>query len=374
MSNTYFTNRNITFGTKKLNEFLIVKNLLNEIKKSEQIRLKAFCHNDIYSEDFFNIINKVIVFISQLSNALKKMHNYDNLYKQNKTNISYDIRKFFDKIFSTTKKLKYIFLQYNIENQNNFSLLSLDKTINKVNKRNIEIITNINSQLTYKNKFQNKRSNSTTSIFKYEKENKLKNTKNKLSSKSKISTLNHTESTKTLNERKSKNKNFISYKELPKKENNYSLNKTGENSTNKSSISQSKVLSKKNKNLKETTKKKIYSEKNNISKIENKEKEINFQTLNLNYLNSIIGKKSEIKQKLETENPIITKIKLIDSGIKPSIYTNYLLNKYKSVIDDYNEIEEKNYKSYSPNSIRYQSHSNYGKNVKRSMSDSECEI
>jgi hypothetical protein len=229
MSNTYFNNRNITFGTKKSNEFLIVKNLLNEIKKSEQIRLKAFCHNDIYSEDFFNIINKVIVFISQLSNALKKMHNYDNLYKQNKTNISYDIRKFFDKIFSTTKKLKYIFLQYNIENQNNFSLLSLDKTINKVNKRNIEIITNINSQLTYKNKFINKRSNSTTSIFKYEKENKLKNTKNKLSSKSKISTLNHTESTKTLNERKSKNKNFISYKELPKKENNYSLNKTGEN-------------------------------------------------------------------------------------------------------------------------------------------------
>ena len=373
MSNTYFTNRNITFGTKKLNEFLIVKNLLNEIKKSEQIRLKAFCHNDIYSEDFFNIINKVIVFISQLSNALKKMHNYDNLYKQNKTNISYDIRKFFDKIFSTTKKLKYIFLQYNIENQNNFSLLSLDKKINKVNKRNIEIITNINSQLTYKNKFQNKRSNSTTSIFKYEKENKLKNTKNKLSSKSKISTLNHTESTKTLNERKSKNKNLISYKELPKKEINNSLNKTGENSTNKSSISQSKVLSKKNKNLKETTKKKIYSEKNNISKIENKEREINFQTLNLDY-NLIFGKKSEIKQKLETENPIITKIKLIDSGIKPSIYTNYLLNKYKSIIDDYNEIEEKNYKSYSPNSIRYQSHSNYGKNVKRSMSDSECEI
>ena len=149
MSNTYFINRNITFGTKKSNEFLIVKNLLNEIKKSEQIRLKAFCHNDIYSEDFFNIINKVIVFISQLSNALKKMHNYDNLYKQNKTNISYDIRKFFDKIFSTTKKLKYIFLQYNIENQNNFSLLSLDKKINKVNKRNIEIITNINSQSTY---------------------------------------------------------------------------------------------------------------------------------------------------------------------------------------------------------------------------------
>ena len=374
MSNTYFINRNITFGTKKSNEFLIVKNLLNEIKKSEQIRLKAFCHNDIYSEDFFNIINKVIVFISQLSNALKKMHNYDNLYKQNKTNISYDIRKFFDKIFSTTKKLKYIFLQYNIENQNNFSLLSLDKTINKVNKRNIEIITNINSQLTYKYKFQNKRSNSTTSIFKYEKENKLKNTKNKLSSKSKISTLNHTESSKTLNERKSKNKNFISYKELPKKENNYSLNKTGENSTNKSSISQSKILSKKNNNLKETTKKKIYSEKKNILKSENKEKEINFQTLNLNYLNLIIGKKSEIKQKLETENPIITKIKLVDSGIKPSIYTNYLLNKYKRVIDDYNEIEEKNYKSYSPNSIRYQSHSNYGKNVKRSMSDSEYEI
>ena len=373
MSNTYFTNRNITFGTKKLNEFLIVKNLLNEIKKSEQIRLKAFCHNDIYSEDFFNIINKVIVFISQLSNALKKMHNYDNLYKQNKTNISYDIRKFFDKIFSTTKKLKYIFLQYNIENQNNFSLLSLDKKINKVNKRNIEIITNINSQSTYKNKFQNKRSNSTTSIFKYEKENKLKNTKIKLSSKSKISTLNHTESTKTLNERKSKNKNLISYKELPKKEINNSLNKTGENSTNKSSISQSKILSKKNNNLKETTKKKIYSEKNNISKIENKEREINFQTLNLDY-NLIFGKKSEIKQKLETENPIITKIKLIDSGIKPSIYTNYLLNKYKSIIDDYNEIEEKNYKSYSPNSIRYQSHSNYGKNVKRSMSDSECEI
>ncbi len=374
MSNIYFTNRNITFGTKKLNEFLIVKNLLNEIKKSEQIRLKAFCHNDIYSEDFFNIINKVIAFISQLSNALKKMHNYDNLYKQNKTNISNDIRKFFDKIFSTTKKLKYIFLQYNIENQNNFSLLSLDKKINKVNKRNIEIITNINSQSTYKNKFKNKRSNSTTSIFNYEKENKLKNTKIKLSSKSKISTLNHTESTKTLNERKSKNKNLMSYKELPKKEINNSLNKTGENSTNKSSISQSKVLSKKNKNLKETTKKKIYSEKNNISKIENKEKEINFQTLNLNYLNLIIGKKSEIKQKLETENPIITKIKLIDSGIKPSIYTNYLLNKYKSIIDDYNEIEEKNYKSYSPNSIRYQSHSNYGKNVKRSMSDSECEI
>ena len=62
---------------KKLNEYLIVNILLNESKTNEQIRLKAFSYNDIYSEEFFNIIHKII---SQLdSKIIKKPRKKFNL-------------------------------------------------------------------------------------------------------------------------------------------------------------------------------------------------------------------------------------------------------------------------------------------------------
>ena len=62
---------------KKLNEYLIVNILLNESKTNEQIRLKVFTYNDIYSEEFFNIIHKII---SQLdSKIIKKPRKKFNL-------------------------------------------------------------------------------------------------------------------------------------------------------------------------------------------------------------------------------------------------------------------------------------------------------
>ena len=62
---------------KKLNEYLIVNFLLNESKTNEQIRLKAFSYNDIYSEEFFNIIHKII---SQLDYKIIKKQERNSIF------------------------------------------------------------------------------------------------------------------------------------------------------------------------------------------------------------------------------------------------------------------------------------------------------
>ena len=62
---------------KKLNEYLIVNILLNESKTNEQIRLKAFSYNDIYSEEFFNIIHKII---SQLDSKIIKKQERNSIF------------------------------------------------------------------------------------------------------------------------------------------------------------------------------------------------------------------------------------------------------------------------------------------------------
>ena len=62
---------------KKLNEYLIVNILLNESKTNEQIRLKVFTYNDIYSEEFFNIIHKII---SQLDSKIIKKQERNSIF------------------------------------------------------------------------------------------------------------------------------------------------------------------------------------------------------------------------------------------------------------------------------------------------------
>ena len=313
----------------KQSDYLIVSNLINEIKKSEQIRLKAFGYFDNFTDDFFNIINKVIQFSFQLTKLLKTTMNYDNVLKQNKTKFNIEIRNFLDKICSLPKlKTKYIFLKYNIEKQDNFSIINFKKRknelLNKQNKRNVEIIPNY------------KKINSSKLFLSDNKSNYF--SKNVSLTQTKLSKLNYKDI--PIKKMRSCNSTILIKNNSKKNEINHSYK---EDSTNKSSLSHSKMLTKKNKNLNKNT---LNSKENNRKTISNIK-----------------------KQKLEINNPLISKIQLINSGPKPSIYTNYLLNKYKDIIETYNEIEEKNYKNYSPNSMRYQTHSLLSDN-RRCMSES----
>ena len=142
-----FTTRNINFGKKIQNEFTIISNLLNDIQKSEKIRMKIFCFNDIFSEEFFNILFKIISFYFHLSKTLKNLQNYDNLLKHYKNEISNEIKKFFDKILIFRKSKDY-YLNYYIEKQINFFLFSHKKKENKkksqTKKKKIEKIKNSN--------------------------------------------------------------------------------------------------------------------------------------------------------------------------------------------------------------------------------------
>ena len=342
--------KNNNFKNFKQNDYLIVSNLINEIKNSEQIRIKAYGYIDNFTDDFFNILNKVIQFTFQIIKILKNTNDYDNLVKQNKTNFNIEIRKFLDKILSFSKlKTKYIFLKYNIEKQVNFSIVNLKKRkknlLDNQSKRNFEIIPNI------------KKNNSSKLFLSDNKSNYF--SKNNTLTQTKLSNINYTDiPNKKLRNCNStiliKNKSNI-------KEINHSYK---EDSTNKSSISHSKMITKKKKDLNKNT---LNSKENNrktISEINKKESNSYKNYLNLFYKKNKIIK----KQKLEINNPLISKIQLINSGPKPSIYTNYLLNRYKDIIVSYNEIEEKN-KNYSPNSLRTQTHILLSGN-KRCMSES----
>ena len=124
--NTNFKNaQNLS---KKTNQYQIISTILNEIKKNEQIKIRPFDSYEIFAEDIFNIFNRLILFSYQLSQFLFKKQNYDSLYKQNKTILSSDIKKFFDKISSICKS-KFHPQIYSIEQKENFSL------INGINKR-----------------------------------------------------------------------------------------------------------------------------------------------------------------------------------------------------------------------------------------------
>ncbi len=335
----------------KQSDYLIVSNLINEIKKSEQIRLKAFGYFDNFTDDFFNILNKVIQFSFQLTKLLKNTMNYDNVLKQNKTKFNIEIRNFLDKICSLPKlKTKYIFLKYNIEKQDNFSIINLKKRknelLNKQNKRNVEIIPNY------------KKINSSKLFLSDNKSNYF--SKNVSLTQTKLSKLNYKDI--PIKKMRSCNSTILIKNNSKKNEINHSYK---EDSTNKSSLSHSKMLTKKNKNLNKNT---LNSKENNRKTISNIKKQENYSYVN--YLKLFFKKNKNIKkQKLEINNPLISKIQLINSGPKPSIYTNYLLNKYKDIIETYNEIEEKNYKNYSPNSMRYQTHSLLSDN-RRCMSES----
>lgn len=362
-----FTTRNINFGKKIQNEFTIISNLLNDIQKSEKIRMKIFCFNDIFSEEFFNILFKIISFYFHLSKTLKNLQNYDNLLKHYKNEISNEIKKFFDKILIFRKSKDY-YLNYYIEKQINFFLFSHKKKENKkksqTKKKKIEIITNSNLNL------------EKNLVFSLENQKKVKGIKYKSLSQTKLSNISNTDILKDKNKKSQKN----TKKNLLKKESNISrnsLNKTlnnGENSTNKSSISYSNILIK-NMGLNQSMKKKSNSKEkksNEENKVNNNSKEVKYhyiQIPNLNYLSLIMKNKSErkmlLKSKSKSPNKFVPNIKLIDTGPKPSIYTHYLLNKFKGFIDNYNVEEQKN---YSPCFNKYQSHSSC--NIKRNISDS----
>ncbi len=375
MSYGAFSSRNSNLCSNKQNEYIMISSLLNEIKNREQIRMKIYCINDIISEELFNIFHKIISFYFQLSRMIKNLQSHDKFFKQKKNEINTEIRKFLDKIFILNKS-KYNYSIFKIEEQENFSIFPLKKKKNKIKTKSLDIMSNI---FLNNEKIKNQENNSIISFFPEEYSKRSNNKYNSFNQQKilyKISQIyenNFNKKSKTRNNISIKNEFPLSIKEMNNSKN--SLNKTsynGENSTNKSSISQSKILKNKNytlNHLKEISRKKKRKKSN--EKIKDKELNDNIKFPDLNYLSILVGKKKpEKKIKLESDSnsPIISNIKLIETGPKPSIYTHYLLKKFKGYIDNYN-IEEKNQRNNSPYNNKCHSHSVCSENVKRIISD-----
>jgi adenine-specific DNA methylase len=139
MSYGAFSSRNSNLCSNKQNEYIMISSLINEIKNSEQIRMKIYCINDIISDELFNILHKIISFYFQLSRLIKNLQNYDKFFKQNKNEINMEIRKFLDKIIILNKS-KYNYSIFKIEEQENFSIFPLKKKKNKIKNKSIKII------------------------------------------------------------------------------------------------------------------------------------------------------------------------------------------------------------------------------------------
>ena len=375
MSYGVFSSRNSILNSNKQNEYIMISSLLNEIKNREQIRMKIYCINDIISEELFNIFHKIISFYFQLSRMIKNLQSHDKFFKQKKNEINTEIRKFLDKIFILNKS-KYNYSIFKIEEQENFSIFPLKKKKNKIKTKSLDIMSNI---FLNNEKIKNQENNSIISFFPEEYSKRSNNKYNSFNQQKilyKISQIyenNFNKKSKTRNNIILKNEFPLSIKEMNNSKN--SLNKTsynGENSTNKSSISQSKILKNKNYTINYLKKKSKKQEiKKSNEKIKEKELNNNIQLPDLNYLSILVGKKKpekKIKLQSDSNSPIISNIKLIETGPKPSIYTHYLLNKYKGYIENYN-IEEKNQRNNSPYNNKCHSHSICSENMKRIMSD-----
>ena len=358
-SNTNFKNAQIL--SKKTNQYQIISTILNEIKKNEQIKIRPFDSYEIFAEDIFNIFNRLILFSYQLSQFLFKKQNYDSLYKQNKTILSSDIKKFFDKISSICKS-KFHPQIYSIEQKENFSL------INGINKRTFTLNYK-KEELSNENiidKIKKKLENNTNNIIL----NETKNTQN-IKSIFPISSILKNENQKKFINQKSfsqpilhekKNSNEIEDSKFKKKKNvrnkmlkkeltpsKKEINIFSKNTFNNSKVIQSigylsKKMSKKKINLKKS--KPLTSKQKRIKALSKDNiKEINYSYPKLPNLNFLIINENKIKS-----NSIESKAKFfINSGPKPSIYTSYLLHKYKGVIDNYNEIKQNSPLNYHHN-------------------------
>ena len=357
--NTNFKNAQIL--SKKTNQYQIISTILNEIKKNEQIKIRPFDSYEIFAEDIFNIFNRLILFSYQLSQFLFKKQNYDSLYKQNKTILSSDIKKFFDKISSICKS-KFHPQIYSIEQKENFSL------INGINKRTFTLNYK-KEELSNENiidKIKKKLENNTNNIIL----NETKNTQN-IKSIFPISSILKNENQKKFINQKSfsqpilhekKNSNEIEDSKFKKKKNvrnkmlkkeltpsKKEINIFSKNTFNNSKVIQSigylsKKMSKKKINLKKS--KPLTSKQKRIKALSKDNiKEINYSYPKLPNLNFLIINENKIKS-----NSIESKAKFfINSGPKPSIYTSYLLHKYKGVIDNYNEIKQNSPHNYHHN-------------------------
>ena len=357
--------------SKKTNEYQIISTILNEIKKKEQIKIRPFDSYEIFAEDIFNIFNRLILFSYQLNQFLFKKQNYDSLFKQNKTTLSSDIKKFFDKISSICKS-KFHPTIYSIEQKENFSLL------NGVNKRTYTInykkeeLSNENIIDKIKKKIENNTNNIILNETKITQNNKSispissilknENKKNFLNQKSFSQPMllhekkNSNEIENSKYKKKKNVRNKILKKELTpsKKEINIFSKNTFNNSKVIKSIGYlSKKMSKKKINLKKS--KPLTSKQKRIKALSKDNlKEINYSYPKLPNLHFLISNENKTKS-----NSIESKAKyFINSGPKPSIYTSYLLNKYKGVIDNYNEIKQNSPHNYHHNNT-FNNNGNY---------------
>ena len=297
---------------KKAADNQILLGLLGELKSQVLNNDKSFESFTTISDEFFNILIHLLQFSSQIYNTIKKRQSYDKLLPKVKNSLSEEISSFFDTISNINNSRQSTSLTLNISTESSFTLyntalkennedssfllceeLSNENIIEKIRKK-IEQKQNFNIKTSYPTSIPSPKDSKTIQT------EKKKNTKkaSKSISSSNIKPIKPLEPLLT---------------EEPKK-------------VHHSSISQPKRLS-------------TFTNCEMITSFRDKLAQ-SHEKLNTSY--------SSVKQEMIMSHCLNVKIK--QNVPKASHYANYLMNKYKGVIESYNSAVSE--KRSSSNSIK----------------------
>ena len=296
---------------KKAADNQILLGILGELKSKVLTKDKSFDSITTISDEFFNILIHLLQFSSQIYNTIKKRQSYDKLLPKVKSSLSDEISSFFDTISNIQSNSKQsTSLTLNVSTETSFTLCNTasKESIEDSSFLLCEELSNENIIEKIKKKIEQKTayptsipSPKTSKIIQSEKKKKTKNA-NKAISSCNIKPIKPLEPLIT---------------EEPK-----------EKKTHHASISQPKRLST------FTNLEMINSFRDKLDQSQQSER------LNTSY--------SSTKQEMIMKHCL--NLKINQNVPKASHYANYLMNKYKGVIDSYNSAVSE--KRSSSNSIK----------------------
>ena len=300
---------------KKAADNQILLGILGELKSQVLNNDKSFESLTTISDEFFNILIHLLQFSSQIYNTIKKRQSYDKLLIKVKNALSEEISSFFDTISNISNSKQSTSLTLNISTESSFTLykttskesnedssfllceeLSNENIIEKIRKK-IEQKQNLNIKPSYPTSIPSPKNSKTIEI------EKKKNSKkaNKSISSCNIKPIKPLEPLLT---------------EEPK-----------EKKVHHMSISQPKRLS-------------TFTNWEMITSFRDKLDQSQNEKLNTSY--------SSVKQEMIMKHCL--NVKINQNVPKASHYANYLMNKYKGVIESYNSAVSE--KRSSSNSIK----------------------
>lgn len=303
---------------KKAADNQILLGILGELKSQVLYNDKSFDSITTISDEFFNILIHLLQFSSQIYNTIKKRQSYDKLLPKVKSSLSEEISSFFDTISNLQSNSKQStsltlnvstetsFTLYNTTSKENFEdssfllceELSNENIIEKIKKK-IEQKQNLNIKTAYPTSIPSPKADK---LQQTEKKKKTKKT-NKTISSTNIKPIKPLES--LLTEEQPKEKKVVKHL----------------------SISQPKRLS-------------TFTNLEMINSFRDKLDQSQTERLNTSY--------SSVKQEMIMKHCL--NLKINQNVPKASHYANYLMNKYKGVIESYNNTVSE--KRSSSNSIK----------------------